>query len=110
MQSQSGPVAIFSANVYEFSENDLQGSDSKELLASHGTSGDEVELTRKDIEHGPNKHPGLDVTSKDDGGFLRRVNIMVGRRIYSVQVTSLKQERLTADDVLKFFESFAIKE
>lgn len=109
-QTETGPVTIFSANVYEFSEKDLRGSDSKELLASHLTSGDEVELTHKDIEHGPNKHPGLDVTAKDDGGFLRRLNVMVGRRIYSVQVTSLKQERLTADDVLKFFESFAIKE
>lgn len=110
MQTQSVPVTIFSANVYELSESDLQGSDPKELLASHLTSGDEVELTRKEIEHGPNKHPGLDVTSKEADSFLRRVNVMVGRRIYSVQVISLMQERLAAADVLRFFESFAIKD
>ncbi|MBC7819653.1 MAG: hypothetical protein IAG10_22455 [Planctomycetaceae bacterium] len=108
--TQLGPVTIFSASVYEFSAEDLQGSDPKEMLASHGTTGDEVELTRKEIEHGPNKHLGFDVTAKDDGSFLRRVNVMVGRRIYSVNVVSLKQERLNAEDVAKFFESFAIKE
>ena len=109
-QIQTAAVNIFSATVYEFSEKDLQGFDPKELLAHHGTSGDEVELTRKEIEHGRNKHLGLDLTSKDDGGFYRRVSVMVGRRIYSVKFTSAKQEGLTADDVRKFFESFAIKE
>ena len=92
------PVTIFSVSVYEFAEQDLQGSDPKELVASHGTSGDEIELTRKQIERGPNKLLGFDVTAKDDGGFVRRINVMAGRRIYSVQVISLKQERLTADD------------
>ena len=108
--TQLGPVTIFSASVYEFSAEDLQGSDPKELLASHNTSGDEVELTRQEIKHGPNKHPGLDVTEKSDGSFRRRVNVMVGRRIYSVQVISLKQERLADDDVVKFFESFVVKD
>ena len=109
-QIQTGQLNMFGATVYEFSEKDLQGFDSKELLAGHGTSGSEVELTRKEIEHGPNKHLGLDLTSKDDGGFYRRVNVMVGRRIYSVKFSSRKQEGLTAADVLKFFESFAITE
>jgi hypothetical protein len=108
--SQTGPVTIFGASVYQFTEQDLQGSDPKEMLASHGTSGNEIELTRKQIEHGPNKYLGFDVTAKDDGGFFRRVNIRAGTRIYSVQVVSLKQERLNAEDVAKFFESFAVKE
>jgi len=108
--TQVGPVTIFSASVYELSAEDLQGSDPKEMLASHGTTGDEVELTRKEIEHGPNKHLGFDVTAKDAGSFLRRVNVMVGRRIYSVTVGSLTQERLNAEDVAKFFESFQVKE
>ena len=104
------PVIIFSASVYQFTEKDLQGSDPKEMLASHGTSGDETELTRRQIEHGPNKLLGFDVTAKDDGGFFRRVNILAGTRIFSVYVVSLKQERLNAEDVTKFFESFAIKD
>ena len=67
-------------------------------------------LKGRAIEHGPNKLLGFDVTAKDDGGFFRRVNILAGTKIYSVQVVSLKQERLNAEDVVKFFESFAIKE
>ena len=57
--SQTGPVPIFAATVHQFSEKDLQGADPKEMLASHGTSGDEIELTRKPIKHGPNKLLGL---------------------------------------------------
>jgi hypothetical protein len=108
--SQTGPVTIFAATVHQFSEKDLQGSDPKEMLASHGTSGGEIELTRQQLEHGPNKLMGFDMTAKEEGGFRRRVNILDGTRIYSIQVVSLKQERLNAKDVTKFFESFAVKE
>ncbi len=103
-------VTIFGATVYQFAEKDLQGSDPKEILAGHRTSGDEIELTRKQIEYGPSKLLGFDVMSKDDGGFRRRVNILAGTRIYTVEVLSHKQERLNAEDVVKFFESFAIKD
>lgn len=110
MQTESGPLTIFSASVYEFSAEDLQGSDPKELLAGPVTSGSEIELSRKQIEHGPNKYPGLDMTAKSgDDGVLRRINVMVGRRVYSVQVSSLKK-RLADDDVVKFFESFVVRD
>jgi hypothetical protein len=109
-QTETVPLTIFGASVYQFTEKDLQGSDPKEMLASHGASGDEIELNRQQIEHGPNKLLGFDVTAKHDGGFVRRINVMVGRRIYSVNVVSLKQERLNAEDVTKFFESFAVQD
>lgn len=107
---QTGPVTIFEATVHQFSEKDLQGTAAKEMLVGHGTGSDVIELTRKQIEHGPNKYPGFDVTAKDDGSFDRRVNILAGRRLYSVRVVSVRQERLNAQDVTKFFESFAINE
>jgi hypothetical protein len=107
----NGPVIIFSASVYQFTEKDLQDAgDPKEMLVSHMTSDEDEELTRQQIEHGPNKFLGFDVTAKDEGGFRRRVNILAGTRIYSVQVVSGKQERLNAEDVTKFFESFAVKD
>ena len=110
-QTETVLLTIFGASVYQFTEKDLQGSDPNEMLASHGTrSGGEIELTRKQIEHGPSKLLGFDVTVKEEGGFRRRVNILAGTRIYSVQVVSGKQERLNAEDVAKFFESFAIKD
>ena len=109
-QTETGTLTIFGASVYQFTEKDLQGSDPKEMLARHGTSGDEIALSRKQIEHGPNKYPGYDVTAKSGTSFLRRVTVMFGRRLYSVEVLSLKQERLNAEDVTKFFESFAVKD
>ncbi len=109
-QTETVPIIIFEASVYQFTEKDLQGSDPKELLVGHLTSGDAIELTRKQIEHGPNKLQGFDVTAKEEGGFRRRVNVLTGTRIYSVEVLSSQKERLNADDVAKFFESFAIKE
>ncbi len=108
--SQSDPVTVFGASVYLISEKDLRESDPQEMLAGHMTSDSDEELTRQKIEHGPNKYPGYDVTAKSGTGFLRRVTVMVGRRLYSVEVLSLNQERLNAEDVAKFFESFAIKD
>lgn len=108
--SQTGPVTIFDASVYQFTEKDLQGTDPKEMLASHGAVSDETELTRKQIEHGPNGRLGFDMTATSGDGFVRRVNVLAGTRIYSIQVVSLKQERLNAEDVAKFFGSFAVKE
>lgn len=110
LQNQARPVAIFAASVYQFTEKDLQGTDPKDLLAGHNTSGDEIELSRQQIEHGPNKLLGFDVVAKEDGGFRRRVNILAGTRIYSVDVLSGQQERLNAEDVAKFFESLQIKD
>lgn len=108
--SQSDPATVFGASVYLISEKDLRESDPQEMLAGHMTSDSDEELTRQKIEHGPNKNPGYDVTAKSGTGFLRRVTVMVGRRLYSVEVLSLNQERLNAEDVVKFFKSFAIKD
>ncbi|MDZ4686110.1 MAG: hypothetical protein SH850_13665 [Planctomycetaceae bacterium] len=109
-QTETGTLTIFGASVYQLTEKDLQGSDPKEMLASHGTrSGDEIELTRQQIEHGPKRLLGFDMTAKEDGGFRRRVNILAGTRIYSVHVVSGQKEQLDAEDVTKFFESFAIQ-
>ena len=64
LQSGPGPVTIFEASVYQFTEKDLLGSDPKEMLVGHLASGDEIELTRRQIEHGPNKLLGFDVIVK----------------------------------------------
>lgn len=110
-QTETVPLTIFGATVYQFTEKDLQDAgDPKEMLASHMMSDEDEELTRQQIEHGPNKLLGFDVIVKEEGGFRRRVNVLAGTRIYSVQVVSGKQERLNAEDVAKFFESFAVKE
>lgn len=70
-------VTIFSATVHQFSKQDLQGTDPTEMLATHGSIGEEVELTSKSFECGAKKLPGFDRTAKDDAGFLRRVTVLV---------------------------------
>jgi hypothetical protein len=50
------------------------------------------------------------LTLKENNFFVRRINVLVGRRIYCVQVSSIEQQRLRSDDVVKFFESFAVGE
>ena len=50
------------------------------------------------------------MTAKSGDSFVRRVTVLVGRRLYTVEVGSFKQERLNAEDVTKFFESFAVKD
>ncbi|MDA1252451.1 MAG: hypothetical protein O2820_24890 [Planctomycetota bacterium] len=108
--TQHQPLTSFKATVYEITEKDLQGGDPKEWLPHHLGGGNVVELTRKQIEQEPNKYLGFEITARDENLFIRRVNVLVGRRIYTVEVNSLRQERLNADDVAKFFESFAITE
>lgn len=108
--SQTGPIVTFEANVSLMSDKDLQDSDPKELLANQGTWDEHQELTRKQIEFGPNKYLGFEVTGKVGDTFVRRLNVLAGRRLYALEVVSFKPERLNAEDVVKFFESFAVQE
>ena len=70
-QTETGTVTILGASVYQFIEKDLQGSDPKEMLVGHRTIGGEIELTRQQLEQGPNKLLGFDVIVKEDGGLRR---------------------------------------
>lgn len=107
--SQTVPVTRFAAAVTQFTEKTLQGLAPKQMLVDEAL-GEDKELTRKEIEHGPKKYPGLDVTAKSGDSFVRRVVVLARTRIYKIEVLSTKQERLNAEDVAKFFESFAITE
>lgn len=108
--SQTNPIIMFEANVSLMSDKDLQESDPKELLASQGTWDEHQELTRTPIEFGPNKHLGCKVAGKVGDTFVRRLNVLAGKRLYALEAVSFKPERLNAEDVVKFFESFAVKE
>lgn len=108
--SQTGPIVMFEANVSLMSEKDLQASDPKELLASQGTWDEHQELISEQIEFGPNKYLGFEVTGKVGDTFVRRLNVLAGRRLYALEVVSFKPERLNAEDVTNFFESFAVQE
>lgn len=108
--SRSDPATIFAASVHQDSEQDVLATDPKQLLVENALSDDEVELSREEFEHGPHKHPGLDVTAKSGDGYVRRLVVLAGTRTYNVSVTSTKEERLKAEDVTTFFESFKIED
>ncbi len=108
--SQTDPATVFEASVYQISEQDLRASNPQELLAGHMTSDDDKELSRKPILHGPQKYPAFDVTLNSGESYFRRITVMAGRRLYSVNVGSVKKERLSALDVTKFLDSFRVQE
>lgn len=108
--SETGPIIIFDVSVSLMSEKDLQDSDPQELVATQGIWDECDELDRKQIEFGPNKYLGCEMTGKVGDSFFRRLNVLAGRRLYVIEVASFKQERLAANDVVKFFESFGVKE
>jgi hypothetical protein len=56
------------------------------------------------------KITAFEVTGKVGDTFVRRLNVLAGRRLYALEVVSFKPERLNAEDVTPYFESFAIKE
>ena len=104
------PLTSYIATIYLITNEELRADDPKEWLPRH-LSGDEVvELSRRQIEFGPHKYLGFEVYAQDTNLFVRRVNVLAGHRIYSVEVASTKRERLNAVDVKEFFESFAIRE
>jgi hypothetical protein len=108
--TQVDPVTVFNVRVYELTERELEHYDPERRLASHFGGDEVVEQTRKRVALGRNKYLALEVTARDANLFIRRVNVLAGRSIISVEVNSLKQERLSDDDVIAFFDSFEIKD
>jgi hypothetical protein len=108
--SQTGPVAIFGANVVLLSEEDLQTADPRQWLPYHRSGPEDEELGRQQIEYGPHKHPGFELRIKSSNAYCRRVNVLADRRLYCIEVSSLNRERLDADDVTNFLQSFSIED
>jgi hypothetical protein len=108
--TDKGPddVIIFTAGVMELPT--LQQNNPKDLLESSVLPLQRDEFTRKDIEHGPKKYPGADITSYSKKSFSRHVVVMAGLRIYTISVTCREEASLDNSKVRKFLESFGIDE
>lgn len=61
----------------------------------------------KEIEVGPDKHPGRDLLIEKPNFFLRNRAVIAGNRLYQVMVQGSK-EFVTSKDVDRFFESFEV--
>jgi hypothetical protein len=101
-------VVIFSAYVMELPT--LEQSSPKDLFEASVLPMQRDEFTRKDIEHGPKKYPGVDITRHSKKSFSRNVQVMAGLRIYNISVTCHKEKSLESAKVRDFFDSFGIDE
>jgi hypothetical protein len=109
MLTLTGPVTTFSATVHEFTEQSLQGTDSQQMLKDNALGSDAgPNHTMTEIQR--QGHPGFEFTGRSGAAYVRRIVVLSGRRLYRLEVLSTGQDRFQADDVIKFFDSFMIKE
>jgi hypothetical protein len=107
---QATGLTLFWADVEEFPEKMLKGTSPKELLTAYVLGSKRNEISRKEIEHGPKKYPGLEITTRTEKHFGRRLVVMPGSRIYDLSVTSKTAEGLKVPAVTAFLESLAIRD
>jgi len=103
-------AVVYSAFVIEYPEKALKGTTPKEMLAAYVFAFQKEETSRKEIEHGKNKHPGLDITSKSAKFFGRKVVVMVQPRLYEIAVTAKNESSLKTKEVSAFFDSLKVEE
>jgi hypothetical protein len=106
----SGAVTLYAANVTDLGGAAANQTSPRDLLVASKVAFQRDELSRKEIEHGPKKRPGLDIVSKRSGKVSREVVVAAGSRLYSVSVTAPTEEALSAPEVRAFFDSFAVEE
>jgi hypothetical protein len=105
-------VVLFFAAVEEFPEEALKASSAKDLLLAYVFAFRKEETSRKELEHGPKKHPGLEISSQRTSPlgmrFCRRLVVFAGQRIYEISVSSKDKESLERPEVKAFLKSLAI--
>jgi hypothetical protein len=101
-------IIVFSAFVEEYPEKAVKDISATQRLNTYVLGTKKGEISRKEIEHGPKKCPGLDIVYKSGSFFGRKLVVIVGPRIYEVAVTSKNQELLKGDEVNSFIDSLAV--
>ena len=74
-------VLILHAYVDEYSAASLKGATIKELMFAKVFAFRRDEVSRKEIEHGPTKYPGLDILMRQDGIWTRKVLVAASPRL-----------------------------
>jgi hypothetical protein len=103
-------VTLYMASVTDLGAEAANQTSPRDLLLAFKFAFQKDELSRKEIEHGPKKRPGLDIVSNRRGKVSREVVVAAGSRIYLVSVTASTEEGLRAPRVTAFFDSFAVEE
>jgi hypothetical protein len=107
---RSGGVINYTAFVEEYPADSIKKADPEELLSAYVFAFQADEVSRKKIEYGPRKYPGLDIVSQRDGRFDRKLVVMADRRMYHIGVSSTKEEWLKDPAVQAFFDSFSLND
>ena len=80
------------------------------MLEFHNAGIKKDETSRVKIEYGPKKYPGLSIESKRDKSTDRKIEVMVGPRLYSISVSATRNEKLLdRPEVAAFFDSFKLE-
>lgn len=111
MDRGPGGITLYTASVTDLgAAGAAEEGSPRDHLVAFKTAFQKDEVSRKEIEHGPKKRPGLDIVSKRDGKVSREVVVAAGSRLYSVSVTAPTEEALRAPQVAAFFDSFSVEE
>jgi hypothetical protein len=66
-------------------------------------------ISRTEMQHGPNKYPGVDILTRSDGKYVHRVIVYAWPTRYEVRVTSPKREWLDSPEVKAFLASLVVE-
>jgi hypothetical protein len=105
-EKQDKKFTLYAAFVDEFSDQHRKAMSPKELLANFTAAFKERETSRKEIQYGAKKYPGLEISARAKGRFERRLVVMVLSRIYTLSVSASTEDDLKAPAVKAFFDSF----
>jgi hypothetical protein len=103
-------IIIYGAHVMEYPAKTLEVTSPKELLMAYVFAFQKDETSRKEIEHGHDKYAGLEISRHRGDRFDRLLVVMAWPRLYSVEVSSKREELLGSPEVEAFFNSLAIEE
>ena len=110
MDRAPGGITLYTANVTDLGAEAAKEGSPRDHLIAFKTAFQKDEVSRKEIEHGPKKRPGLDIVSNRSGKVSREVVVAAGSRLYSVSVTAPTEEALRAPQAAAFFDSFSVEE
>jgi hypothetical protein len=108
--TKEGPMGamMFFAHVMELDETELKGTSPKKVLDAYTFASKDDETSRKAIEYGSKKYPGLDIVTRWGKSFCRKKVVMVRSRIYEVAVVGPNEESLKVPEVKAFLESLTV--
>lgn len=102
-------ILLFSAFVEEYADDKFGGHSPEQMLYFHNFGFMKNETSRKSIEHGTKKYPGLVIESRGEKVTTKRIEVVAVRRIYSISVSSRNEKLLARPEAATFLESLKIE-